>query len=61
MKEPNKKKYIVEFYDIEKPDTIIAKDEGEIVRFYAKFHFHTGKKIKTITLADKQGNGLGQA
>ena len=54
MKEPNKKKFIVEFYDIEKPDMIIARNEAEIIKFYANFHFHTGKKIKSITLADEQ-------
>ena len=50
MKDPNKKLFLVECYDFETPDKIIAKDEAEIIRFYANFHFHTGKKIKSITL-----------
>ena len=54
MKEPNKKLFRVECYDIEKPDLIIAKNEAEIIKFYANFHFHTGKKIKSITLCENQ-------
>jgi len=53
-REKPKKLWLVEFYDIESKDKIIAKDEAEIVRFYANFHFHTGKKVRSITLADEQ-------
>jgi len=53
MREPKKHLFKVEFYDIETHDMIIAKDESEILRFYANFHFHTGKKVKAITLVEK--------
>jgi len=53
MREPIKSLFKVEFYDIETPDNIIARNEAEIIRFYANFHFYTGKKIKAITLIEK--------
>ena len=54
LREPKKHLFEVELYDIEKPDMIIAKDEAEIIRFYANFHFYTGKKVRAITLVEKR-------
>jgi len=55
-KELGKKIFEVEFWDDFPPETMIGKNEGEVLRFYHNFHEHLGKKVRNITLIGKQSD-----
>ena len=53
MREPVKYFYKIEIQDVDEPEIIIAKNVPEVLRFYANFHKHTGKVIRSITKMHK--------